>query len=89
MAPSLNKLMCAGCDVILRKTKGKKKLMNTTDEAKAFSSCLKQVKVVGAILCVNVDSLFIEKIILTTTLIVKLKQIFLLLNQRLITQHLK
>lgn len=51
MAPSLNKLTCAGCDVILRKTRGKKKLMNTTDEAKAFSSCLKRVIVVGDILC--------------------------------------
>lgn len=52
MAPSQNKLMCAGCDVILRKTRGKKKLTNNMkDEAKAFSSCLKRVIVVGNILC--------------------------------------
>ena len=43
--------MFAGCDVILRKTRRKKKLMNTTDEAEAFPSCLKQVIVVGDILC--------------------------------------
>ena len=51
MALSLNKLMCGGCDVILRKTRGIKMLMNNADEAKAFSSCLKRVIVVCDILC--------------------------------------
>jgi len=44
-------LKYAGCDTLLIKVKGKKKIIKNVNEANDFSSCLQQIIVVNDILC--------------------------------------
>lgn len=45
------KIRCDGCDGILRKIRGQKKLINSEDEVKEYSSCLGRKLIVNSILC--------------------------------------
>lgn len=51
MSTLKNKVICAGCDIFLRKSMGKKKLIKNEVEANTFSCSLKRVIAIDDMLC--------------------------------------